>query len=253
MTKLKILKNLIFMLCIIFILAICCYIQFNWDEGVNVVAATAVVTPEAESQVLSSMQEESLSVGQESEPAVLDDKLLILVNGKEALPEDYQITPRLYGEVIVDIKIYDQLVNLINAAGEEKLTLWLASGYRSVEEQQTLYDNAVEDNLALGMSRKEAKAEASRTIADPGHSEHHTGLAVDFNTVSEEFRETPEYTWLQEHAHEYGFIQRYSADKEEITGIAEEVWHYRYVGVEHATRMKELNMCLEEYCEYLLE
>lgn len=251
MTKLKILKNLIFFLCLIIVLVVCCYILFNWDEGVTTAAARVVITPEAEAKELS-IPEESASAEDEQQSAALADPLLILVNGEVALPDDYQITPRLYGEVIVDIKIYDQLVNLINAAGEEDLTLWLASGYRSVDEQQVLYDAAVEDNLALGMSSKDANAEASRTIADPGHSEHHTGLAVDFNTVSEEFKETAEYSWLQEHAHEYGFIQRYSADKEEITGIDEEVWHYRYVGVEHATRMKELGLCLEEYCDYLL-
>lgn len=77
------------------------------------------------------------------------------------------------------------------------------------------------------------------------------GLAVDFNDVEDDFRETEAYTWLQEHAAEYGFVERYPKGKESITGIDYEPWHYRYVGKEHAQRMNELNMCLEEYVAFL--
>lgn len=69
--------------------------------------------------------------------------------------------------------------------------------------------------------------------------------------LPDDFRETKAYTWLQEHAAEYGFVERYPKGKESITGIDYEPWHYRYVGKEHAQRMNELNMCLEEYVAFL--
>ena len=98
-----------------------------------------------------------------------------------------------------------------------------------------------------------AEETALRTIAKPGHSEHHTGLAVDLNDVSDDFEETQAYRWLQAHAAEYGFIQRYRTDKSHITGIDNESWHYRYVGREHALAMERLDLCLEEYVAYLRE
>ena len=76
----------------------------------------------------------------------------------------------------------------------------------------------------------------------PGRSEHQLGLAVDINGGTYEI-----YTWLQENSYKYGFIFRYPGGKSHLTGTAEEVWHYRYVGVEAATEMYEQDICLEEY------
>ena len=103
------------------------------------------------------------------------------------------------------------------------------------------------------MSQEEAQELSLRTIARPGYSEHHTGLAVDLNDVSDNFEETEAYRWLQAHSADYGFVQRYRQDKVDITGIDNESWHYRYVGVEHAQEMNRLDLCLEEYVEYLKE
>ena len=69
--------------------------------------------------------------------------------------------------------------------------------------------------------------------------------------VTEDFDTTAEYRWLQENAEDFGFILRFPADKESVTGIRFEPWHYRYVGVEHAKEMNRLGMCLEEYIDYL--
>ena len=182
-----------------------------------------------------------------SQKSPSDAPLPVLVNGEHPIREDYEMKPRLYSEVIVDVQIYDPLTELIRDAGKEGLTLWVASGYRSVADQERLFQRAVEENQSQGMSRSESRALAGRTIAQPGHSEHHTGLAVDFNTVSPDFADTEEYAWLQENAASYGFIQRYPMDKADLTGIDEEVWHYRYVGVAHAEKMTERGLCLEEY------
>lgn len=78
----------------------------------------------------------------------------------------------------------------------------------------------------------------------PGHSEHQLGLAVDMNGAVYDL-----YLRLQENSYRYGFIFRYPGEKTEITGTAEEVWHYRYVGEEAARRMYEQGICLEEYME----
>ena len=69
--------------------------------------------------------------------------------------------------------------------------------------------------------------------------------------VDNSFAKTSEYKWLLKNAENYGFILRYPEDKEDKTKIAYESWHWRYVGEENAKRMNELNMCLEEYVEYL--
>ena len=82
-------------------------------------------------------------------------------------------------------------------------------------------------------------------------SEHQTGTCFDFYTdstkYSNKFKETDEYKWLKENAYKYGFIQRYTKDKEKITGKKERCWHFRYVGVENAKSMFENNLSLEEY------
>lgn len=178
----------------------------------------------------------------------LPDPFLLLVNKTVAIPDSYEMTPRQYGNIIVDNRIYESLSQMIDDAGQDGVVLWVASGYRSVEEQQALLDRAVKENEDAGCDAQAALEIALRTIQIPGHSEHHTGLAVDFNCVSRNFEHTAEYQWLKENAAEYGFVQRYPADKTEITKIDVESWHYRYVGKEHAREMQRLGLCLEEYC-----
>ena len=183
----------------------------------------------------------------------LEDWRLVLVNDEVPLPEDYEMKPRLYSNIQVNFKIYDELCMLLNDAAAANVSLWLASGYRSVEEQETILENAVQRRMRDGYTREEAYENALQTIQLPGHSEHHTGLAVDFNDVSSDFRDTAAYKWLQENAAQYGFVERYPADKVDITGIDYEPWHYRYVGKVHAEAMRERGMCLEEYVAYLKE
>ena len=109
-----------------------------------------------------------------------------------------------------------------------------------------------------GKSKEEAEKITATMIAIPGTSEHHTGLAADIvtpthQTLDPEFADTDAGKWLQENAAEYGFILRYPEDKQDITEIIYESWHYRYVGVDHAMAIKENGLCLEEYLEILKE
>ena len=108
--------------------------------------------------------------------------------------------------------------------------------------------------LAEGNDQQAAEDEAATVVARPGCSEHNTGLAVDvecadFADLDEGFRDTFAYEWLMEHCAEYGFILRFPQDKEDITGVIYEPWHYRYVGVEAATEIMSRGLCLEEYLE----
>ena len=90
-----------------------------------------------------------------------------------------------------------------------------------------------------------------QTINKPGTSEHNLGLAIDFNYVNYNFDQTKGFKWLKDNAENYGFVLRYDKEKEDITKVIYEPWHWRYVGKENAIKMNELNMCLEEYIEYL--
>ena len=181
----------------------------------------------------------------------LSDPLLVVVNDQIPLPEDWRVTPRLVDDEVVDQRAAGDLVAMFQAAEREGVWFWVASGYRSVADQRIVLDRAVRENRELGMGEEEALETALRTIAQPGHSEHHTGLAVDLNDVSGDFAGTAAYRWLQAHGAEYGFIQRYRPEKSAITGIEGESWHYRYVGKEHAQAMEKLGLCLEEYVALL--
>ena len=133
-----------------------------------------------------------------------------------------------------------------NATGREDVNI--SSAYRSYDEQQAVYAASVAES---------GQDHADSYVTQPGCSEHHTGLAVDLTRYdvrtghSHDFTGEGEYGWIHTHGPEYGVVMRYAADKEAITGIAEESWHLRYVGVPHAAYMAEHNLCLEEYIDLL--
>ena len=169
-----------------------------------------------------------------------------LVNKYNKLPEDYSFDDIVTldkpysntGTKKVRQVIYDDLINMIDAAKEENINLFVVSGYRTNKEQNSLFNNSVNKN---GMDH------ALVYSAKAGHSEHQLGLAVDLNTVENGFENTKEYEWLQNNSYKYGFIERYKKGKEFITGYAFEPWHYRYLGVDIATKLYEENITYEEY------
>ena len=118
--------------------------------------------------------------------------------------------------------------------------------------QTRLHNNKIARLRAAGYSLEAAKQEAARWVAVPGTSEHQTGLACDITDQYYEFKDsslenTALYQWMSQHCQEYGFIVRYPKDKEDVTGIIYEPWHFRYVGVEAATYIMEHGLCLEEF------
>ncbi len=144
------------------------------------------------------------------------------------------------------------LGRMIEAARRDGLTEWkLAEGYRSYADQLRIFNNSVEKQIDGGKTRANAISATRLTVADAGASEHHTGLAFDLNVPGKIFSDTAQSLWLAENCWDYGFIIRYTDEKQSITGFMGEEWHVRYVGEAHAKRMRELNMCLEEYIDYL--
>lgn len=142
-------------------------------------------------------------------------------------------------------QIAEPLARLFEAAEAAGYPLMLSSSYRSVSEQQSIYDSFV---------ASKGEEEASRYVAKPGTSEHHTGLSIDISNLSDACASNSdlcslgvaEAMWLEENAHNYGFIQRYPEGKQPITGIAFEPWHYRYVGPILAPAIFESKMTLDE-------
>jgi len=144
-----------------------------------------------------------------------------------------------YGTQQVLEEVYTQYKLMFNAAKKEDITLIINDSYRSYKEQEETYEKYGDEYAAR-----------------PGSSEHNTGLAVDITTFGyngDTFEESDAYTWLQKHAHEYGFILRYPKDKEYLTGYAYESWHYRYLGVDLATKVYNSGLTYEEYYAYYIE
>ena len=175
---------------------------------------------------------------------------LAIIGIKYPLPEKYAptLSPVTEGNSItVDSRIAAKYQKMYNAAKKDDCILTPYSGYHSYSLQKTSYTRKVNFYLNQGMSQEEAENKASISVLPAGCSEHNAGLAVDIVSASEDFAKTKEYQWLCDHAHEYGFVLRYPADKVNITGVAYEPWHWRYVGEEAAEKMKAKDKCLEEY------
>lgn len=146
----------------------------------------------------------------------------------------------------------EALIRMIQAAEADGISPWkLREAYRTVADQQRIFNNRVKSYEEAGNTHSQALSITRREVADPGASEHHTGLAFDLNVPGQTFLDTAQYLWLKRNCWDYGFIMRYTDEKDDITGITGEEWHVRYVGVEHAQKMRDLDYCLEEYVEYL--
>ena len=155
---------------------------------------------------------------------------ILIVNKKYSLPANYNPG--------VDKTAEAALKQLQQGASSAGYSIPLLSGFRSYSRQQTLYNNYV---------ARDGQKLADTYSARPGHSEHQSGLAFDVGKLDNNYGETTAGKWLKENAHKYGFIIRYLKGKEDITGYQYEPWHIRYVGIEHATKIYEQGITLEEY------
>lgn len=151
-----------------------------------------------------------------------------------------------------DILLIGRIVNSFTCL-LEKVNGWdhitAVSGWRSMDEQIKIYEGSLLEN---------GQVFTEKYVALPGHSEHQTGLAIDLALTTDNIdfiRPDFPYTGIcqifRNTAPIYGFIERYPKEKETITGIAHEPWHFRYVGTPHAKIMSEKGLVLEEYIDFL--
>ncbi len=183
------------------------------------------------------------------EATMENGKILILVNSENKIPEDYELKlMTLTNGQKIDEEIYPSLQKMFDDMRAQGYYPEVRSGYRSEENQEDIFENKFASFREQGYSKKEARELTEQWVAEPGTSEHETGLAVDINPDRDKNGDEV-YRWLSENAHKYGFIKRYPEDKTDITGISNEPWHYRYVGEKAAKEIKKKNLCLEEYIE----
>lgn len=184
-----------------------------------------------------------------------DKWYLMLVNRDYILPDNYTVKTAKtvidvyggYDRGYLDYRVAPHFIEMYNAALEDGLKLSPLSGYRSVARQKNNFENLIRDYMNKGYSKAQATVLASEIILPPSTSEHNAGLAMDILSLEVSFENSDEFAWLQEHAADYGFILRYPKDKQDITKITYEPWHWRYVGVKAAKEMKASGECLEEY------
>lgn len=179
---------------------------------------------------------------------------LILVNKYNKLDKNFKpdniveiSSQYAYEGQHVSKKVYEAYRSMWNAAKQEDLTLIVTSSYRDYESQDQIWNS-----FANSMGEEYADSRAARA----GHSEHQTGLTLDivtYDSYNNEFEQTDEFKWLQKNAYKYGFILRFPKDKENITGYSYESWHYRYVGVDVATKIHNLGITFDEYYAYYLD
>ncbi|MCR5733316.1 MAG: D-alanyl-D-alanine carboxypeptidase family protein [Lachnospiraceae bacterium] len=188
-----------------------------------------------------------------------EDWRLRLINKSHFIPDDYEFPlGSLGGYNSCDKRVIPDLVAMLAAAREDGVNLSIASPYRMHATQIMLYDNKITKFMNTGMTYLEAYKLAGQAVTIPGASEHEAGLCFDiisddYHALNEGFSNTRGGQWLEANAHYYGFILRYPKDKEYITTIEFEPWHFRYVGVEAASVMYKENLTLEEFWEKYLE
>jgi len=176
-------------------------------------------------------------------PADQEEELAVIYDGKTG---SYYVRDT---EVLLAshaLTALNEMMDAFQAQGGSK-SVNVVAGFRTKEFQQHLFDQSAELN---GLEH------AKQFVAQPGGSEHHTGLAVDFSILhsdgtSEEYQGVGEYAWINGNCQDYGWVVRYDINKVAFTGISNEPWHFRYVGAPHAAVMVKENLCLEEYIDYL--
>ena len=196
----------------------------------------------------------------------LESAIPLLVNKWNPLPgsfepKDLAVVKDIAGDLMTyernDIKAVreaaEALARMIGDARAQGVSPWkLREAYRTIADQKRIFNNRVNTYMSENeLTRSQAISRTQQSVANPGESEHHTGLAFDLNVPNQTFGDTAQYVWLKQHCWDYGFIMRYTDEKDDITGITGEEWHIRYVGVEHALKMRDMDFCPEEYVDYL--
>ena len=197
------------------------------------------------------------------------DKYLIIVSKavpltedkEEWLKENFEYVPYTDedGQSCMESETFKAYIALVELMKKKyHIDIDSHSAWRSIDTQKKVYQDLAKNHTDEWMKSH---------VATPGESEHHTGLAFDLRfkyTFVPEFLRSKANTLakkvgirkkifeiIEKEAVQFGLIKRYPANKENVTGVAEEDWHFRYVGPEHAKEIYESGMCLEEYVKEL--
>jgi len=176
-----------------------------------------------------------------------------LVNMNNPLEGDYDVElSETRDGCLFDVRAVGELEAMLDKGAEEGMNLALVSGYRSYEYQKELHERRIQRLVGEGFTYEDAVNTAPTIVARPGESEHNIGLAVDivsqsYPILNSGFADTPEGQWLSANCAQFGFILRYKAEKQPITGVIYEPWHFRYVGREAAEYIMSEGICLEEF------
>lgn len=174
-------------------------------------------------------------------------KINVLTNKDHCIrPLDFAPSDLVSGAgVTMRAPAYQAYLEMQQAASAAGAYYQPTSSYRSFALQSVSYAN--------WYRQTNSTVEAAKYSALPGYSEHQLGLAVDLRTggcALECFATSVTYQWLRQHAHEFGFIERYPAGQSATTGYSPEPWHWRYVGLEIALAMKQQQLAnYEQYVE----
>lgn len=192
---------------------------------------------------------------------------MLLVNKKNKLDPNYVPVDLVTDNegIVSDVtnklpEVKQEVLNAFNKLKKEAAKygheIFINSGYRSYDDQK---------NLIIDFLKSKSFEETLSLVAEPGCSEHQTGLAIDFVALKStddtgrhfvkgvNMWEDPHSMWVHENAHKFGFILRYPRGKENYTYQFAEPWHIRYIGVKDATIIYDMGYCLEEYLEEIEE
>lgn len=167
---------------------------------------------------------------------------VVMVNRWNPVPEDYETNLVSYGEWRVDAQVLEPLKQML---ADCPYSYTITSAYRSEATQKSIWNTRLQRYKNQGYSTSEAETLVGQSVAIPGTSEHHLGLAVDISSGE------AGYAWLAEHCAEYGFILRYQEGFLDITGTIHEPWHFRYLGTELAKEVADTGLCFEQYFDML--
>lgn len=176
-----------------------------------------------------------------------NEQLLVIVNRQNVLEKDYVPELKNFGGVKVSALAYDNLNAMVSDAKEQGVELSLLSGYVSFDDQQKAYEQTLDTFLANpDYTQVRAQAAVQKIVPQGGQSEAQTGLLLGFDVTDKNVS-----AYLERNCVKFGFVLRYSQDKQDITSMSYNNSLYRYVGTDNAVKMRTYDMCLEQYAEYL--
>ena len=176
-----------------------------------------------------------------------------IVSVADPLERNYVPTLKDFGGVKVSTMIYDSLNKMVNAAKKDGVDLKIRRGYVSYDDQNNLYSGYVNTLLNTGKyTQTKAESIANRRIADSGNSERQLGLSVEFDSEKRStFNKSEAYQWLIKYGAEYGFIQRYTKENEQVTAMDSDYTLWRYVGKNNSLLARKLGLNFNTLIDYL--